>query len=592
MQMDRTRVIFFAIVGLGLLAALVMVVANPRSPAPVAPNTANSANPAGAPATSNTPSAPAQAVEISMLTTDTKAEWVLAVTELFNKAQIKTSSGRPVYVHVTQEDSPGATQQAILDGQLKPTVWSPGDMSWVEAANQVWKDRSGRPLVSGDCPRIVYFPSGFGMWRPMAEALGWPDKPIGWSQLVDLAADPQGWGKVGHPEWGQFKFGHAHPDHSTTGFSMMATLAYATLGKTSGLTPELVRGEQVVQAFRKVELNTYHYGLSTRGLLTLMANRGPSYLHAVTTSETAVLKANDVFSQTMRFPYVFVFPAEGTFWSDNPFCIPDAEWVSAEQREAAGLYRDYLLQPAQQDMAVTIGLRPANSAVALHAPISLDKGTDPRVSPQTVLPLAPVSGDTAAAIRDVFHLTKKKATVAILLDTSNSMTGDKIKNAVEATVGFLKGLAKDDRVTIYTFSDGVAELKPSGRVGDVVEPLSQTLSGLYSGGNTALYDSICQAVESMTKARETDTAAGDRRLYGVVVLSDGDDTNSSKTESQMFGCLPSGEDVEGIKVFTIAYGDSANKDLLLRIANRTNGKTFAGDPATIAQVYLSISAEQ
>jgi Ca-activated chloride channel family protein len=60
----------------------------------------------------------------------------------------------------------------------------------------------------------------------------------------------------------------------------------------------------------------------------------------------------------------------------------------------------------------------------------------------------------------------------------------------------------------------------------------------------------------------------------------------------MLNCLPSGEDVEGIKVFTIAYGDDADKDLLLRVANRTNGKTFSGDPATIERVYTAISAEQ
>ena len=53
------------------------------------------------------------------------------------------------------------------------------------------------------------------------------------------------------------------------------------------------------------------------------------------------------------------------------------------------------------------------------------------------------------------------------------------------------------------------------------------------------------------------------------------------TESDMFRCLPSGEDVEGVKVFTIAYGGDADQDLLLRIANRTNGKAYSGDPATI-----------
>mgnify|MGYP000474270913 CR=1 FL=1 len=52
------------------------------------------------------------------------------------------------------------------------------------------------------------------------------------------------------------------------------------------------------------------------------------------------------------------------------------------------------------------------------------------------------------------------------------------------------------------------------------------------------------------------------------------------------------EAVEGAKVFTIAYGEDADADLMLRIANRTNGKTFTGDPASIEAIYNAISAEQ
>ena len=89
-----------------------------------------------------------------------------------------------------------------------------------------------------------------------------------------------------------------------------------------------------------------------------------------------------------------------------------------------------------------------------------------------------------------------------------------------------------------------------------------------------------------------DMSRNERRLYGIVLLSDGDDTSSVRTENQMFSCLPSGENVEGVKVFTIAYGEDANTDLLLRIANRTNGKTFTGDPDSIEQIYNAISAEQ
>jgi Ca-activated chloride channel family protein len=70
------------------------------------------------------------------------------------------------------------------------------------------------------------------------------------------------------------------------------------------------------------------------------------------------------------------------------------------------------------------------------------------------------------------------------------------------------------------------------------------------------------------------------------------DTASLKSQNQMFSCLPSGEVADGTKVFTIAYGEDADKDLMLRIANRTNGKTFTGDPASIESIYNAISAEQ
>jgi Ca-activated chloride channel family protein len=535
---------------------------------------------------------PYNAVVISIQTADTKAEWLRAATDSFNKAGIQTSQGHPVYVEVLQEESPGAWNQAIHDGTFKPTIWSPGEMSPVDLANQLKKDLGQPSLVTEACPRIVYAATGFAMWRPMAEALGWPDKPIGWDEIVALSADPQGWASYGHPEWGAFKFGHSHPEHSTTGLTMLATLAYNALDRTDGLTPQLVKSQPVREAFRAVEADTYHYGLSTRYLMTLMSQRGPSYLHAVTSSETSTLKTNEVQKDILPYPFVFIFPAEGAFWMDNPFCILDGDWVSPEQHEAAELYRDFLLEPAQQDLAVTIGLRPANPDVALHDPISLAFGTDPSVSPQTVPPLAVVDGDTRAAIIDLFKQTKKKATVVIVLDVSQSMAGKKLKNAIDGTVNFIDRLGKDDQVYVYLFNDTLQELQPGGKVGDVSETLTKTLKGLYASGNTALYDAVCQAVKKSQELEKADQARGENRLYGIVALSDGDDTNSQITENDMFLCLPSGEDVKEVKIFTISYGEDANEDLLLKIANRTNGKTFVSDPESIDEIYLSISAEQ
>jgi Ca-activated chloride channel family protein len=289
-----------------------------------------------------TQAAPAGSIAVDISSSNTKEDWLNAVVAKFNAEEHKLPSGELIFVRAAHVTS-GGSQTAILDGKSTPTVWSPGDQSWVDTANQTWRDRNGRPLVSQACEPTVYAPIGFAMWRPMAEALGWPDKPISWDDLANLSADPEGWKSVGHPEWGTFKFGHTHPDFSNTGLLMMTALAYSVNGTTSGLTADEVYAQTVVDAFARVEQNTFHYGIQSRPLMQILAQRGPTYLHAVTTSEAETLKTNAEFKDQLRFPLVFIFPAKGTFWSEQPYCILDGEWVTAEQKEAAQVFLDYIL---------------------------------------------------------------------------------------------------------------------------------------------------------------------------------------------------------------------------------------------------------
>lgn len=542
----------------------------------------------------NTPSSepPKGAVVIDISSSNTKEDWMNAVVSKFNQEEHKLSSGEVLFVQVSHVTS-GGSQTAILDGKSKPTVWSPGDQSWIDGANQVWRDRTGSLLIPEPCSPSVLAPIGFAMWRPMAEALGWPDKPISWDDLVSLSSNPTGWSSLGHSEWGQFKFGHTHPDFSNTGLLMLTALAYSTEGKTSGLTSNDVYSDSVVQAFRGLEQNTYHYGIQNRPLMQILAMRGPGYLHAITSSEAEVLKANAEFASTLPYPLVFIFPSKGTYWSEQPYCILNGTWVSDEQKQGAKIFRDYLLNKNQQEMAIQYYLRPVDESIPLHAPIALESGTDPRVKKTVVPALQSPSAEVAAAVKDVFHLTKKKATIILLLDTSASMEGDKIRNAIASSVNFVKRLDKNDQIYLTGFGgENLVYDLGGGRAGDVAEALTQKLNGLYADGNTPLYDAVCQAVNIIDTKQAEDQMKSEKRLYGIVLLSDGMDTASSLTESQMFNCLPSGESVEGVKIFTIAYGSDADADLMLRIANRTNGKTFTGDPASIESIYNAISAEQ
>ena len=97
----------------------------------------------------------------------------------------------------------------------------------------------------------------------------------------------------------------------------------------------------------------------------------------------------------------------------------------------------------------------------------------------------------------------------------------------------------------------------------------------------------------MNDIRRADQASGENRLYGIILLSDGADTAGEISENRMFQtCLPATLEADGTKVFTIAFGESASKGVLSRIANVSGGAMYAANAFSIEQTYLKISAEQ
>jgi Ca-activated chloride channel family protein len=536
---------------------------------------------------------PAGKVLVTLASSNTKENWLNQVTAQFNSEGHQTASGDTIVVEVSHVTS-GGSMNAILDGNSMPVAWSPGDQSWVAQANDTWKQRTNKPLASQTCPATIYAPLGFAMWRPMAETLGWPDTPIGWDTIVALAADPQGWASYGRPEWGQFRFGHTHPAYANSGLLSMTSFVYGIAGKTETLTAADVYAPAVEEAMRQLEQNTSKYGRQAPALLELMAREGPSYLHAAAVPEAEAVRFNVERSDELTFPLAFIFPAKGTIWGDHPYCILDnADWVTAEQAEAAAVFRDYLLAPAQQEVAIDNYLRPLDSRIPLHAPLDLAHGTDPRVNTTTIPELPSPSLEVSAAVIDLFQITKRKATVLLVLDVSGSMEGERIKAARTSTVEFLQRLDANDEVGVMIFSDESQLLQTPVRKGDVAETLAPRVESLVANGNTALYEAVCEAVKTAEALQKEDLANGDSRLYGVVLLSDGEDTVGTITENQMFAtCLPANAEADGIKVFPIAFGEAADDAVLERIARVTGGQMFTADPASIGNVYLSISAEQ
>jgi Ca-activated chloride channel family protein len=578
--MSRTRIVFLAIIGVTVCVIAVALAIQLLNRTDEEPGVIGVATPV-----------PEGTVLITLASSNTKRNWLDNITAEFNASGQTTASGSAIVAEVSHVTS-GGSMNAILDGNLQPTAWSPGDQSWVAQANDAWQQRFNRPIASKECQATIYAPLGFAMWRPMAETLGWPDAAIGWDTIVELAADPEGWASHGRPEWGQFRFAHTHPAYANSGLLSMTGFVYGIAG--SNLTAADIYSDEVQDAMFHLERNTSKYGRQAPPLLDLMAREGPSYLHAAAVPEADTVRMNIERGDELSFPLAFIFPSGGTIWADHPYCILDnSDWVDDEQAEAAAMFRDFLLADEQQALAIDNYLRPLDNSIPLHAPMDLASGTDPRVSPDTVAALPSPSTDISNAVIDIFLLNKRKATVLVVLDVSGSMEGDKIRSAREATAEFLVRLDPDDEVSVMIFSDLVTSLEEPNRVGDVVEGLSQRVSGLLADGNTALFQAVCDAAKAIEKQQVEDVEAGESRLYGIVLLSDGEDTVGRVTENQMFAtCLPANAEADGIKIFPIAFGADADTNVLSRIASVTGGRMFTADPESISNVYLSISAEQ
>jgi len=173
------------------------------------------------------------------------------------------------------------------------------------------------------------------------------------------------------------------------------------------------------------------------------------------------------------------------------------------------------------------------------------------------------------------------------------MQGEKIRTGTNATANFLKRLQPNDIVGMMTFSDKVQTLSEPKPAAAVAETLSQQVTNLVAEGGTALYQSVCDAMKRMGELKSADEVAGENRLYGIVLLSDGQNTSGDTTENQMFAaCLPANAEAQTIRINTIAFGADADEAVLKRIAEVTGGKMFKASPESIDKIYLSISAEQ
>ncbi|MFN9298047.1 MAG: VWA domain-containing protein [Acidobacteriota bacterium] len=176
--------------------------------------------------------------------------------------------------------------------------------------------------------------------------------------------------------------------------------------------------------------------------------------------------------------------------------------------------------------------------------------------------------------------------LGILIDSSNSVR-DRFKFQQEAAVEFTNSVIRprEDRAIIVSF-DNQVELR-ADLTGDI-DKLSNTIRDMRPGGGTALFDAIYYACK--------DKLMQDQPLFkfrrAMVILSDGDDTQSVMTREQAIEMALKAD----VVIYTISTNitriESEGDRILKHMSERTGGMTFFPfKAADLTQSFENIANE-
>jgi ABC-type Fe3+ transport system substrate-binding protein len=306
-------------------------------------------------------------IVVSVLYSTEKAEWLTEAAQRFQASNPRLE-GHPVELELEKMGS-REMYLSILEGERQPDLISPASSLQVSLLEDLSAKMNEMPLVvaqdSEICRPVLQTPLVLVAWKQRADVL-WPNDQAGslWLGLHDALTDAEGWGAYGHPEWGYVKFGHTDPLKSNSGFQTLVLMTYGYFGKTSGLTSaDILSDADYQQWLVELEGSVSKLGDSTGTFMQEIVAYGPSLYDVVAVYEsTAIEQAENAVG---RYGELQIYYPPATHLSDHPFCVIQADWVTREEAQAAGMFVDYLASEEIQGLALAHGFRPIDPGVSL-----------------------------------------------------------------------------------------------------------------------------------------------------------------------------------------------------------------------------------
>jgi hypothetical protein len=355
--MNRTRIIFFVIIGLAVLiivGGLIWSQLGDRSE-PIEPVASD------------------EVLEVQIVSALPVADWVQEAANQFN-AEKRTLEGQRIHVTITPMDgltAKGRYERDEMDPL--PTAWIPDSRYLVELVNAAYKERVGRDVFLTDgeyrARPLVISLLAWGIYDSRAAVLEAKYGDISWNTIHDAAVAAGGWGELGgQPDWGYFKLAISNPRKNVSGLAAMVAAAGEYYDKTNINVEDVTNPEfqtwlgEILSSMSDLSGGTY-----TVADLALFG---------YTTGDAGQLLESDLLVNMQGIqarwedPLRIVYP-EYVTWFDFPFTVWIGPETTALEKNAALEFEEYLLSAGVQEKALAYGLRPANPEVPVTGEGSL-----------------------------------------------------------------------------------------------------------------------------------------------------------------------------------------------------------------------------
>ena len=168
--------------------------------------------------------------------------------------------------------------------------------------------------------------------------------------------------------------------------------------------------------------------------------------------------------------------------------------------------------------------------------------------------------------------------LALVLDRSGSMEGDKLAEAKNAATSFMKWLTRDDFLAVVAFNEDVDLIVPHQQLSDK-NLVELEVQQFQAGGTTNLSGGW---LRGMAELRENFTEG---HIHRVVLLTDGL-ANRGVTEPERLCAIATKGAKKRITTTTVGFGQDFSEDVLSGAANAGGGNFhFVDQPEALADAF-------